>query len=179
MNKFLNIIVAIFISICFFGCEKDDICASTTPTTPRLVISFFDKDNPNVAKSLSSLTAKAVGETNPIIFNESATATEITKYQTSANKISLPLRLNSEETVYELTQNSSTPTIRNTDIITIKYTTNQIYVSRACGYKTNFRLNAENPVSRPVDDTSEWINNLIVETNNIETENETHVKIYF
>jgi len=24
------------------GCEKDDICESTTPTTPRLVIEFYD-----------------------------------------------------------------------------------------------------------------------------------------
>lgn len=177
MKKFLNIIVAVVIAICFFGCEKDDICASTTPTTPRLVIRFYDKDNPDNQKNLSNLTAKAVGEDKPIIFNEAGT--EITKYETSGNTISLPLRLNSELTEYDLTQNSSTPTLRNTDKIIIEYKTNQIYVSRACGYKTNFRLNPENPISRPTGDTSEWINNLIIETTNIETENETHVKIYF
>ena len=176
MKKFLKIVV-VLIAFGFAGCEKDDICASTTPTTPRLVISFYDKDNPDNPKNLSNLTAKAVGEENPIIFNEAGT--EITKYETSGNSISLPLRLNSEITEYELTQNSSTPTLRNTDNIIIGYSTNQIYVSRACGYKTNFRLNSENPVTRPSGDLSEWINNLIIETTNIETENETHVKIYF
>lgn len=176
MKKFLKIAIVLIV-FSFSGCEKDDICASTTPTTPRLVIRFYDKDNPDVQKNLSNLTAKAVGEENPIIFNEAGT--EITKYETNGNSISLPLRLNSEQTEYELTQNSSTPTLRNTDKIIIEYTTNQIYVSRACGYKTNFRLNSENPVTRPTDDPSEWINNLIIETTNIESENETHVKIYF
>jgi len=178
MKKFLNIIVAVVIAFSFSACEKDDICASTTQTTPRLVISFFDRDNPDVEKSLSRLSAKAVGEAEPIVFfPDNLIGNE--RFQTSANTISLPLRLTGTETVYELTQNSDNATIANTDTITINYTTNQIYVSRACGYKTNFRLNGENPVTRPINDTNEWINNLIVETTNIETENETHVKIYF
>ena len=176
MKKFLNILI-IVIAFSFSGCEKDDICASTTPTTPRLVISFFDKENPDLPKNLSKLTAKAVGEDFAIIFD--ATKTDSTKYETSANKISLPLRLNAEETVYELTQNANTETLKNTDVISINYSTRQIYVSRACGYKTNFRLNSENPVTRPTGDSSEWINNLIVLTTDIENENETHVSIYF
>lgn len=179
MKKLLNIIVAIFIASSFSGCEKDDICASTTPTTPRLVISFFDKDNPDVAKNLSNLKAVATGETNGVIFNESTTATDITKYLTSTNKISLPLRLNGETTEYALILNADNTTIpQNSDTVSFNYTTRQIYVSRACGYKVNFRLNAENAISRP-DDGSEWINNITVETPNIESENETHIKIYF
>ena len=27
------------------ACEKDDLCAETTPTTPQLVISFKDANN--------------------------------------------------------------------------------------------------------------------------------------
>lgn len=176
MKKFLNILI-IIIAFSFSGCEKDDICASTTPTTPRLVISFFDRENPDLPKNLSRLTAKAVGEEFAIIFD--ATRTDSTKYETSANKISLPLRLNAEETVYELTQNANTGTLKNTDTIKINYSTRQIYVSRACGYKTNFRLKSESPITSPTGDANEWINNLIVISTNIETENETHVSIYF
>ena len=32
------------------GCEKDDICDANTPTTPRLIISFYDYNNPTVKK---------------------------------------------------------------------------------------------------------------------------------
>jgi len=178
MKKFLNILIVV-IAFSFSSCEKDDICANSTPTTPRLVINFYDRENPDLQKNVSNLTAKAVGEAKPIIFNTATSATEITKYYATGNTISLPLRLNADETVYELTQNAGEPTLTNTDTIVINYTKREIYVSRACGYKTNFRLDSENPIQRPINDTSEWINNLIVLTTNIENENETHVSIYF
>jgi len=176
MKKFLNILIVV-IAFSFSSCEKDDICANSTPTTPRLVINFYDRENPDLQKNVSNLTAKAVGEENPIIFNTTLNAEF--PYYANGNTISLPLRLNAEETVYELTQNAGEATLTNTDKIIINYTKREIYVSRACGYKTNFRLNAENPIQRPIDDASEWINNLIVLTTNIENENETHVSIYF
>jgi len=176
MKKFLNIVI-IAVAFIFSGCEKDDICASTTPTTPRLAIDFYNRENGQLLKSFTRLTAKAVGEANPIIFNEQGT--EITKYQISGSRLLLPLKLNSEETTYELTQYSDTPELINTDTITINYATRQIYVSRACGYKINFRLNDERPIQRPSGDANQWISNIVVETTNIETENEIHVKIYF
>lgn len=178
MKKFLKIAI-VLIAFGFSGCEKDDICASTTPTTPRLVINFYDRSNTDAQKNVVNLKVVGEGETNGIIFNESAGATEITKYLTNANTISLPLRLNAETTTYALTLYANDNDLANTDTISFNYSKNQIYVSRACGYKTNFRLNTENPVVRPIDDTNEWISNITVETTNIETENETHIKIYF
>lgn len=176
MKKFLNILIVV-IAFSFSACEKDDICASTTPTTPRLIIDFYNREVNTALKSVTRLTAKAVGETNPIIFNENGT--EITKYHVTGTRLSLPLRLNEDTTTYELTQYSDDPLLNNTDIITINYATRQIYVSRACGYKINFRLNDERPIERPLGDMNQWISNVVVETTNIETENETHVKIYF
>lgn len=177
MKKFLNILIVV-IAFSFSGCEKDDICASTTPTTPRLVVDFYDKDNPDAQKNLSNLKAVATGETDGVIFNESASATSATKYYATGNSISLPLRLNAQTTEYALTLYADDTQLTNTDIISFNYSTRQIYVSRACGYKTNFRLNVEDAISRP-NDGSEWINNVTIETPNIESENETHIKIYF
>jgi len=176
MKKFLNIIVAVIIAFSISGCEKDDICASTTPTTPRIVIDFYNRENNDVLKNVTRLTAKGIDEEIGIVFNENGT--EITKYQTNANRLSLPLKLNSETTQYVLTQYSDTEELTNSDTITFNYSTRQLYVSRACGYKINFRLNDADPAKRELDG-NEWISNIVVETTNIETENETHIKIYF
>lgn len=181
MNKILNIITSLFIAICFFGCEKDDICSGGTPTTPRLMIEFREKDNPSILKPVTNLTAVATGMTTGVVFNEGLSSTDPNRYLTSANKIGLPLKITGETTEYTLTQNSTStnPAIRNEDKIVFNYTTKEIYVSRACGYKTNFDLTGS-PVQEPnTVDSNRWISNIVVETPNIVTENEIHIKIYF
>lgn len=181
MKKFLSIIASLFIAICFFGCEKDDICSGTTPTTPRLIIQFYEKDNPSVLKVAPNLKAVATGMTNGVVFNEALVSTDPGRYLANSNKIGLPLKINAETTEYTLTLNSTStnPAILNADKITFNYTTKEIYVSRACGYKTNFDMTGS-PIQEPnTVDSNKWINNIIVETPNIETENEIHIKIYF
>jgi hypothetical protein len=42
------------------ACEKDDICAETTPTTPQLVITFKDANNINESKAVESLAVYAI-----------------------------------------------------------------------------------------------------------------------
>ena len=72
-------------------------------------------------------------------------------------------------------------TIKNEDILEFNYTRNQVFVSRACGYKTVYQLNADNGIVHTDNDTPElkWIKNIFIENNSISTENETHIKIYF
>ena len=41
------------------SCEKDDICDANTPTTPRLVITFYDNAAPTTLKTVTNL--KVVG----------------------------------------------------------------------------------------------------------------------
>ncbi|MEZ0004879.1 hypothetical protein ABH942_000222 [Flavobacterium sp. 28YEA47A] len=181
MKKIQNIIMVLFIAICFFGCEKDDICSGSTPTTPRLMVEFREKDNPAILKPVTNLTAIATGMTTGVVFNEGLTSTDPNRYLTSANKIGLPLKITGETIEYTLIQNSTNtnPAIRNADKITFNYTTREIYVSRACGYKTNFTL-TDSPLQEPTSvDNNRWISNIVVETPNIETENEIHIKIYF
>ncbi|MFH6992627.1 DUF6452 family protein [Flavobacterium sp. FlaQc-48] len=170
------------------SCEKDDICDANTPTTPRLVISFFENKAPAVPKNVINL--KVVGEGSPngtgIIFNK--TATDSTQYITSANTISIPLRTDKDSTTYSFIYDAynSNPAAVNTDVITFYYTRQNVYVSRACGFKTIFALqpSSTDPPTIPFLQTDPagdgfWMQRLILQTYNIDSENEAHLKIYF
>jgi len=50
MKKYIITSLALLLAVSFWNCEKDDICAETTPTTPKLVIEFYDNANPTVLK---------------------------------------------------------------------------------------------------------------------------------
>ena len=171
-----KIILLLFVlALSFSSCEKDDICDANTPTTPRLVIGFYDFLNPSVAKSVTNL--KVVGEGMPsgLLFNGAET--------TSANTISIPLKTIGTSTKYSFTLNSgnSNQALVDEDIIRFDYSTKELFVSRACGYKTNFTLGPTNPYTHtdPVAASQKWIKFISVEKNNIENENEIHIKIFF
>lgn len=155
--------------ICFFfsGCEKDDICGETTPTTPKVVIEFYDAANPTVLKNVVNLG----------VFN---TTYSVGFGFTNVSNGKLPLKTFQDSSVFYFIQNGSAdPTSDdNLDEVTFNYTRRTEYVSRACGYKTLFTLDATNPVVLTAD-ANNWIQNITVTQPNIENENETHVKIYF
>ena len=96
------ILLVLLITFSFSSCEKDDICDANTPTTPRLVITFYDYDNPSVLKSVTKLKVVGAGMTEGIIFNA---ATDDSKYLTSGNTISIPLKTNEDTTSYSFTLN--------------------------------------------------------------------------
>lgn len=160
-----KILALLLIVVSLSGCEKDDIC--TEETTPRLVLEFYDISNPANLKNVTNLKVRAVGVT-----------TDLGTYN-AVSKVALPLRIDGTTTKYSLIFNSTgiTP---NEDFLQFDYTTQNVYVSRACGYKTIFTLNSPNGVTKTdaaVPDTF-WIKDINIQTTNIETENETHIKIY-
>lgn len=179
MKKIFLVLITAF---AFSGCEKDDICDGNTPTTPRLVIECYEFGaiTPTI-KAVTKLKAVATTESEGVIFN---TATDATKYLLNGTKILLPLKindnLNTETVVYNLTLNFG-DTNANSDFLTIKYVQNKVYISRACGYKTLFNLDATAPVTvaEPSTPDGAWIKAIQIVKPNLETENETHVKIYF
>lgn len=176
MKKFQNIFVALLIAVSFFGCEKDDICASTTPTTPRLIIEFYDFSNSSVLKSVTNLKAQAVGKPQAIIFDE--TAGDPARFRFTGTKISLPLDIAQETISYTLINNSDStnPLVYNEDVVTFNYARREIYVSRACGYKTNFVLDNITEAGSP---DEQWIRDITIETPNVDNEADVHVKIFF
>lgn len=152
------------------GCEKDDICDPTTSTTPRLIIEFYNAANPTVLRNVVNLKVIAVGQTDTLDnFN-------------AKSKIELPLKTTEDVTKYNFIYNSLDSVNKNEDFFEINYSRENVYVSRACGFKTVFTLNDTDPIV-VTDDAAlpdgNWIQNVTVQTNLIENENITHVKIYF
>ncbi|TDW52330.1 hypothetical protein EV144_1011019 [Flavobacterium sp. 270] len=182
-------IISFFLVLTFglSSCEKDDICDAGTPTTPRLVISFLNSASPTLPKNVQNLKVIGEGQPEGIIFNTSAV--DNTKYLANGSKILIPLKTDDTGTVtYSFIYNFGNTTGTNTDVLTFNYKTKQVYVSRACGFKTTFELLPEatlplpgtHPfVVEPDPDGIIWMKQINVITPNIETENETHIEILF
>jgi hypothetical protein len=163
------------------SCEPDDICDPATPTTPRMLIEFYDISNPSVKKNVTNLKVKGVGMANGVELSPSSSGDA--KYVTNSNSILLPLNTEADLVNYEFILNygNKNPLLVNTDLLEFKYTRENIYVSRACGFKTIYNLDPTNPFTvsdaQPTD--GKWIQYLIVAKNNITYENETIIKIFF
>ena len=167
-----KIYLLIVIAFAFSSCEKDDICDANTPTTPRLIIDFYDANDPTVLKNVINLKVIGFGlpDDNPLgTFN-------------GVSQIQLPLKTTEESTKYRLILNSTStnPAIINEDELQFDYTHQDKFVSRACGYKTIFKLNSPNGVTKTDAATPDgfWIQEINIQTTNIETENEIHIKMY-
>ena len=176
-------IVALLLIVLFTSssCEKDDICDANTPTTPRLVIEFFNISNPSVLKNVTDLKVIGDGMTEGIVFNTSETGDK--KYLANGSKIMIPLKTDLNSTTYQFILNStnSNPTLIDIDEVTFNYTRNDVYVSRACGFKTLFTFDSINPFTQTAIPATKqkWMQYISVEKSNIANENETHIKVFF
>ncbi|GAA3652124.1 DUF6452 family protein [Flavivirga jejuensis] len=169
------------------SCERDDICPDSTPTTPRLIISAYNESSPDNTKFIDNLLIFGVGNENSL----SVTVEDIDiNYDGTGNilDIYLPLKTDDDTTQYILHKDylyddNDTPDdtsddieTSNADTITINYSREQVYVSRACGYKTIF-----NDVTFTIEtDDDNWIKSRISVNNNqpVEDETETHYNIF-
>lgn len=162
------------------SCEPDDICPESTPTTPSLIIDAYDVENPENKKAVTSLLVGGVDNDNVLPGYAIVSATQII----------LPLKTDADTTQYVLMKgafvnNNGTPDDTsddyydgNTDIITINYTREEVYVSRACGYKTiykNVTLTIE-----PENNEENWIKSRqpLNDNQSVEDETETHFNIF-
>lgn len=171
MKRLLKIVFILGFTFVFTNCEKDDICDPSLVTTPRIIIEFFSQQNPSVPRIVTNLTVIApefVGLLlpEPMVF-------------TNTNRVEIPLKTFQNSTTFEFTINSNaTDGTKNKDIVHFNYTTQDIYVSRACGFKTNYDLSQNLGVV--VDpDTENWIKNKTIVKTKIESENDVHIKLFF
>ena len=135
-----KIFLFLLISFSFLSCEKDDICDATTPTTPRLVIEFYDYSiTTPTLKSLTNLKAVASGMTEGVVFNATLPVINPSRYLSNSNKIYLPLNPSATTTTYSLKYDFGGAS-ENEDVVTYNYTTQEVYISRACGFKYLFNL---------------------------------------
>lgn len=168
MNKIL--LLGFFLVTLLAGCESDDICSESTPTTPRLIISFYDFTNPTLSKNVTNLGIVAEGSDTVILFS-------------GVSKVEVPMDITQDLSKYRfiLNYNNSNPIFINTDLIRFDYSRNNVFVSRACGFKTLFNLNETSPFTHtdvPENDGL-WMKNITVLQSNITNENETHLSVSF
>jgi hypothetical protein len=144
--------------ILIVGCEPDDICVEGSTGTSELIIIFHDIDNPESRKEIQNLNV--VGSINQNDF-ESLVFTTI-------DSITLHLINFSSSTNYKFVLNDENNMI--VDELTIFYTPNDIFINRACGFKTIFEeLN--------VSYSSNWIKNIVILNNTLSGNNNANIKI--
>jgi hypothetical protein len=163
------------------GCEKDDICDANTPTTPRLVIDFYNASNPAALKNVTNLKVRGEGMTEDVILGESANGDPI-YIATNVSRVLVPLKTLEDKTrlVFIFNSLSDTP---QSDTLEFNYTRSTEYVSRACGFKTFYTLNATSNPVKPVilndGNPGVWMQSFELNQTNIVNENEVHLKILF
>ncbi|MCR5863582.1 DUF6452 family protein [Flavobacterium sp. J372] len=132
MKKALVLTAVLLAGSFYLSCEKDDICAEDTPTTPSVVVEFYNKDNATVLRTVDDLAIIAINETDTLPLNDTGTLVG------TVSRVPLPLRTNQDVTEYRLIYRSrATDGTRNEDLLKLDYTRTETYVSRACGYKNN------------------------------------------
>ncbi|MBL4744908.1 MAG: hypothetical protein JKY08_00925 [Flavobacteriaceae bacterium] len=150
MKRILILLVCSFLGV--ISCESDEICDQTIQPTPKLIITFYDIDNPESRKEVNDFSA--------IIVEGQVVIEAIT-----TDSIQIPLDIFNLTTAYQFLQGE---TIED---LTFSYTTKQIFMSKSCGYRTQF-----NEVTATV--TKQWIQHLSVEETTINDQTTEHVKIY-
>ena len=156
-----NSIYILLLTLVFTACEKDDICLS--PTTPKLVLRFYDTSNQTALKKVERLSIWADGKDT------------ISTYKSVAlDSVVIPLNVNTTQTIYHLKKNTVDGNKANNLIntITVNYTTTEEYVSRSCGFKTIF-----NNVT--IASSNGWIQSFTpTSIIKIDTQTTAHVKIF-
>ncbi len=165
----IKIFTLLAITLVILSCEKDDICAETTATTPQLILRFYDNDNIEETKTATNLLVYGVNDVNEAVFFEHV------NFATS-DSVVVPLRTDSDITRLVLHKDLDITDFGtgNFDIISLSYAREDIYVSRACGFKniyTNLEANLET-------DSDNWIQNIEIVNTTVENQNSAHVKIY-
>lgn len=160
MYKIKSIFLTILIFL--FACEPDDICLSEIDDTPKLIIGFYDKNSGNL-KEVENLKIQGLDNDQVYVFE-------------TIDSIGIPLINNKNLTTFNLTKNFEEDNVDsgNNDKMFVNYNPNWIYISRACGYITNYDI--DNLIIE--NDIENWIIDSEIITNSIKDEENIHVKIY-
>ncbi|WP_299219346.1 DUF6452 family protein [uncultured Aquimarina sp.] len=149
------------------SCERDDICAEDTPTTPFLIIKFIEDGTVSDIKQPNELQVKAVGFEGIIDFT------------TNQDSIMIPLRVDALLTDFEFTIDSDTSddTVEpNTDTLSFQYTPVEEYVSSACGFRVTYNGLTESFTQEENDQN--WIKEITIQEGNVTDETAAHVFIF-
>lgn len=151
MKRYIILLVLAFVLI--ISCEKDDICLENT--TPNLMLKFYNFENDTIVKTIKIDSIRVLNKS--LISNYTAQ---------SFDSILIPLDVNQYATSYQITSGDTS------DTIYFSYARNDIFVSRSCGYKTNFENLAIDST------TNNWIKSYNINTTIIDNDTTAHINIY-
>jgi len=101
----------------------------------------------------------------------------------NGSTVSIPLKTDADVTSFSFILNfgNSNAALVNEDHLQFNYTRATVFVSRACGFKTEYTLDPLIPfvhTDAAVAD-EKWIQYMAVKNSTIDNENETHLEIFF
>jgi hypothetical protein len=157
--KVQNYILALVSLLTLSSCEKDDVCVENDSVYINLV--FYSVEDGSTAKSVSGFSLLDLN--GDIVQNYDNTTV-------SAIALVLP----TSETSYDLILQKRTEvdglTINTNDTLNFSYTPKATYVSRACGYIRTY-------TDLSINSTRNWVNEVIVNIPEINSNNDEHVAI--
>ena len=171
--------LVILTAIIAWSCERDDICAEATPTTPQLIIRFYDIDNQDNTKQVRQLEIDGLdddGMSMGTILSRTNTDSIVLPLRFAEEGIEVSTRFQLEKDA-DFAENENPDNDSNIDIIEVTYTPEFIYVSRACGYKSIFNFEATGGIIREID-ADNWIINTEIINESIANESAAHIIIY-
>jgi len=165
--------ILILILITLYNCESDDICPESTLTTPRLVVTFHDIENPEERKNIESLGVYIIKNNELILINGIDGI--------STDSIAIPLRDDEPVSDFKFCKDFSDAGVIPSGLpnhVYFDYDINEIFISRACGFINNYNLSLALPYD-PADTqgSTNWISEIIILNDSITNENQSHVKI--
>ena len=168
--------------LAFSGCQRDDICPETEDTTPLLIIRFYDIDETDEAKSPQNLGIRAEGNEEYVTIRNNNNRDQIIDYtRFTGDSLAIPLKTDADITKFGFTVNNNTETqepsdLKNTDTLSFSYGRNEEYINRACAFKVNY---VGLKVDREPGEDGNWIQDIQIESSNVEDQNQAHVSIFF
>ena len=157
--KLKTYILALAILLVFSSCEKDDVCVENDSVYVNLV--FYSAEDGSTAKSVSGFSLLDLNG-------------DIVRNYDNTTVASIALVLPTNQSSYDLILQKRTEvdgsTINTNDTLNFSYTPKATYVSRACGYIRTYS-------DLSIQSTRNWISEVIVNTPEINSNNEEHVVI--
>ena len=171
MNHFKLILLTM--SFLIISCEKDDICPESTQTTPQLVVTFYDLLDPQQSKTVESLAVYAIKDSELILIEN------INGINTDS--IAIPLRNDIGVSNFRFIKNYSVEgniIFGDLNHVYIDYEMTDVFISRACGFITNYSILSLVPYDILQDPpVIGWIDGYEIVNPIVTNENQAHVKI--
>ena len=160
-------------SLIIISCEKDDICPDSTQTTPQLVVTFYDAIDPQQSKTVESLAVYAIKDSELILIEN------INGINTDS--IAIPLRNDIGVSNFRFIKNYSVENdiiFGDLNHVYIDYEMTDVFISRACGFITNYSILSLVPYDILQDPpVIGWIDGYEIVNPIVTNENQAHVKI--